>query len=146
MPQKVLGIPIRNILFNRAIGMTLPPYYTDSSYAHEGAGKAARLVRGLSKPFNRAVWWGMEAVSRHVFKLEKDRKPVHRLPHDLFISGQVRNFKYSPFHTCEIISDGLQIMHMWLRLLVDAGRLFTHGRLSLTHTRHDLCRGFEGSP
>ena len=28
MPRKVFGIPIRSILFNRAITKLLPPYYT----------------------------------------------------------------------------------------------------------------------
>ena len=89
MPRKVLGIPIRNILFNRAIGLTIPPYYTDPT-SPRGRGKAEGVTAAITRPLKRAMWWGMEHVSKNTFSLKGERKPMHSLPGDLFISGQVR--------------------------------------------------------
>ena len=88
MPRRLTGIPIRNLLFNRAICTALPPYYTSRS-CQGGRGAPTGLRAALLRPFKRAVWWALEEAAKSVFHLKDDQVPAISLPSDLFVGGQV---------------------------------------------------------
>ena len=88
MPRVVAGIPIRSILFNRAICTALPPYYT-SKRSVIGRGTPTGIAAALVRPLKRVVWWTLEKASKSVYKLKGDRVPTISLPEDLFVLGQV---------------------------------------------------------
>lgn len=91
MPQQLAGIPIRNILFNRAICKSLPPYYTSKKSLMSGRGATKGISATLVRSLKRAVWWALEEASKSVFQLKGDRVPTISLPDDLFVAGQVRD-------------------------------------------------------
>ncbi len=52
VPRKLLGVPIRRLLFSRATAAVLPPYYT--------ASPLDRAVHRLTQPLKRLFWRGVE--------------------------------------------------------------------------------------
>ena len=83
IPRRILGIPIRSLIFNRLVTSALPPYYT---------GREGKVGGAIVRPLQRAVWWSLEKVITGMFKLddnEKQRLPALQLPKDMFFGGQV---------------------------------------------------------
>ncbi|KAG2496945.1 hypothetical protein HYH03_004951 [Edaphochlamys debaryana] len=81
VPRSVWGLSVRSLLFNRAIGAMLPPYYE--------AGAARRAAAALTKPIRTLFWRSLQAAIAHKFKMTVGPKPAVDLPNDLFYGGQV---------------------------------------------------------
>ncbi|GIL75075.1 hypothetical protein Vretifemale_4905, partial [Volvox reticuliferus] len=95
VPRSVLGIPVRRLLFSRAVASMLPPYYTASC--------VDRAVHAIVRPLKRLFWRGLEcAINKklHMGNGKLEAPPVG-LPGDLFYGGQILDDSGAEMMHCE---------------------------------------------
>ncbi|KAG2496946.1 hypothetical protein HYH03_004952 [Edaphochlamys debaryana] len=96
VPRSVWGLSVRSLLFNRAIGAMLPPYYE--------AGAARRAAAALTKPIRTLFWRSLQTATASKFRIAKTLKPRLDMPSDLFHGGQVVDDTLSELIADEVVT------------------------------------------